>query len=89
MYQIFLKKAILSTALKTCAVKTSVNILMPEHINTFLLSRTVKNIKRKAEILLQLVLGQKASDNFTKRIEELPEEAKAIEAAIENGPWYC
>lgn len=49
---------------------------MPEHINTFLLSRTVKNIKRKAEILLQLVLGQKASDNFTKRIEELPEEAK-------------
>lgn len=38
------------------------------------------NEKQKA--FLRVVVGQKASDNFSKKIEELTEEAKAKETAI-------
>jgi len=42
----------------------------------FIAQNCDKILNEKQKSFLQLVLGQKASDNFTKRIEELTEEAK-------------
>ena len=42
----------------------------------FIAQNCDKILNEKQKAFLQLVLGQKASDNFTRRIEELTEEAK-------------
>ena len=42
----------------------------------FIASNCDRILNEKQKAFLQLVLGQKASDNFTRRIEELTEEAK-------------
>ena len=42
----------------------------------FIAKNCDKILNEKQKAFLQLVLGQKASDNFTRRIEELTEEAK-------------
>ena len=42
----------------------------------FIANNCDKILNEKQKAFLQVVLGQKASDNFTRRIEELTEEAK-------------
>ncbi len=59
-----------------CREDTSVSLNDRAYKYFFIARNCAKILNEKQKAFLQLVLSQKASDNFTRRIEELTEEAK-------------
>ena len=59
-----------------CREDTSVSLNDRAYKYFFIAQNCAKILNEKQKAFLQLVLGQKARDNFTRRIEELTEEAK-------------
>ncbi len=59
-----------------CREDTSIHLNDRAYKYFFIAQNCAKILNEKQKAFLQLVLGQKASDNFTRRIEELTEEAK-------------
>ena len=59
-----------------CREDTSVSLNDRAYKYFFIAQHCAKILNEKQKAFLQLVLGQKARDNFTRRIEELTEEAK-------------
>ena len=71
-------------------------IFCKNFLNSYFFAYTIianncdKILNEKQKAFLQIVLGQKASDNFTRRIEELTEEAKAPGCTItQSGVFVC
>ncbi len=59
-----------------CREDTSIHLNDRAFKYFFIANNCDRILNEKQKAFLQLVLGQKASDNFTRRIEELTEEAK-------------
>ena len=59
-----------------CREDTSIHLKDRAYKYFFIAQNCGKILNEKQKAFLQLVLGQKASDNFTRRVEELTEDAK-------------
>ena len=59
-----------------CREDTSIQLRDRAFKYFFIAQNCGKILNEKQKAFLQLVLGQKASDNFTRRVEELTEDAK-------------